>query len=100
MEIQSALNSGVQGFQKAAEDANKAAVNIASETAVASENYSAAQEKDVKATNATAQNNGPEPTNLSQPVVDLRVAEFQAKGSAAVVEAADENLGTLLDVRV
>jgi len=28
------------------------------------------------------------------------VAEFQAKASANVIESADENLGTLLDVRV
>lgn len=32
MEIQSAFNSGIQGFQKATDDANQAAANIAAET--------------------------------------------------------------------
>ena len=36
MEIQSAFNSGVQGFQKATEMANQAAVNIVAETTAAS----------------------------------------------------------------
>ena len=35
MEIQSAFNAGVQGFQKATEDANEAAASIASNIAIA-----------------------------------------------------------------
>lgn len=93
MEIQSAFNSGVQGFQKATEDASKAASDIAASTAydsqVASENST-----------TTTQLQTQTPPNLTQSVVDLKVAEYQAKGSAEVVKTADEALGTLLDVRV
>ena len=37
MEIQSALNSGLQGFQKAQETAEKAAVNIVASTTLPAE---------------------------------------------------------------
>lgn len=94
MDIQSAFNSGVQGFQKATEDANKAASNIVSNTVV-----------DAQAVNESKQAAEPKlqtqtQPNLTQSVVDLKVAEYQAKGSAEVIKTADEALGTLLDVRV
>ena len=102
MEIQSAFNAGVQGFNKATEDATQAAVDIASNTAVRSDVQSLSQSNNVNAqnTNALASVNAVDSSSLTESVVDLRVAEFQAKASANVVEAADENLGTLLDVRV
>tara|TARA_R110001583_G_scaffold183140_1_gene341677 strand:- start:208 stop:507 length:300 start_codon:yes stop_codon:yes gene_type:complete len=99
MEIQSAFNAGVQGFQKATEDANKAAADIASNIAFTPEDFGVSQEQSSSVT-AQNQNSNGEPTDLNQSIVDLRVAEFQAKGSAEVIDAADENLGTLLDVRV
>ena len=102
MEIQSAFNAGVQGFNKATEDATQAAVDIASNTAVRSDVQSLSESNNVNAqnTNALASVNTVDSSSLTESVVDLRVAEFQAKASASVVEAADENLGTLLDVRV
>jgi len=99
MEIQSAFNAGVQGFQKASEDANKAAENIAVSVATTAESFGIAQEINGPVTSATNQSRD-SAVNLTQSVVDLRVAEFQAKASAEVIESADENLGTLLDVRV
>jgi septation ring formation regulator EzrA len=99
MEIQSAFNAGVQGFQKASEDAAKAAENIATNVVENPESYSIGQEANNPADNVAVQNNEG-PVNLTQSIVDLRVAEFQAKASAEVVKSADENLGTLLDVRV
>lgn len=98
MEIQSAFNAGVQGFQNATEDANQAAASIASNIAISPEDFGVGQENN---DNATEQNRGSgELSDLNQSIVDLRVAEFQAKSSAEVIESADENLGTLLDVRV
>jgi hypothetical protein len=95
MEIQSAFNAGVQGFQKATEDANKAASNIVSSTVTEAQSLQASAQQ-TPAENVQTQS---APT-LTQSVVDLKVAEYQAKGSAEVVQAADETLGTLLDVRV
>ena len=91
MEIQSAFNAGVQGFQKATEDANQAAADIARNTAGINE--------PLQTTNEPVAQSQSTP-NLTQSIVDLKVAEYQAKGSAEVVKTADENLGTLLDVRV
>ena len=99
MEIQSAFNAGVQGFQKANENAYKAAENIATSVGITPESYGIGQENNNQISNTATQNPG-NAVNLTQSVVDLRVAEFQAKASANVIESADENLGTLLDVRV
>lgn len=94
MEIQSAFNAGVQGFQKATEDATQAAANIAASGA-----NQAATSDNNETTVAQAQSTSNTPS-LTESAIDLRVAEFQAKASANVIESADENLGTLLDVRV
>lgn len=103
MEIQSAFNAGVQGFQKASESASKAAENIATSVSENPDYYGLDQDSDQDNENTTtslAANGENNTVSLTQSVVDLRVAEFQAKASAEVVESADENLGTLLDVRV
>jgi len=98
MEVQSAFNAGLEGFQKATEKANEAAENIAVQTSVSSNDYKVNQEDSV-----LSSDNNQQKTNLpdiNQSIVDLKVAEFQAKASATVISTADENLGTLLDVRV
>lgn len=92
MEIQSAFNSGIQGFQKATEDASKAASDIAASTS-----YSAQIVQDSETTPAVQSQVQPD---LTQSIVDLKVAEHQAKGSVEIIKTADETLGTLLDVRV
>ena len=98
MEIQSAFNAGVQGFQKAADDANQAAASIASHITTGPEDFNTGQANNVSATEQNKSNG--DLSNLNQSIVESRVAEFQAKASVEVIEAADENLGTLLDVRV
>ena len=111
MQIQSAFNTGVQGFQRATEDVNQAALNIAT-NAIRSEDYNIAQEnngqgnsvrengtQEVSAGNQIASQTN-NITNVNQSIIDLRVAEFQARASGEIISSADENLGTLLDVRV
>ncbi|MCI2282694.1 hypothetical protein L3081_03815 [Colwellia sp. MSW7] len=88
MEIQSAFNSGVQGFQNATETANQAAANIVAETTVPEANT-------LNAASASSENKIPD---LNQSIVDLKVAEYQAKASVEVIKTADDTLGTLLDV--
>ncbi len=98
MEVQSALNSGLQGFQKAQDDANQAAASIAANLSVSPEDFGVAQEEStVTADQNTASG---DLSDINQSIVDLKVAEFQAKASADVIQTADETLGTLLDVRV
>jgi hypothetical protein len=93
MEIQSAFNSGVQGLQTATEEANRAAENIAAST-VANEE-SNLEAPSVSSTTRTSETEIPD---LNQSLVDLKVAEFQAKASIEVIKSADDSLGTLLDV--
>ena len=93
MEIQSAFNSGVQGFQKATQEANQAAENIVANTALSDEE-ARLETSNTEAVEATETNL----PDLNQSIVDLKVAEFQAKASAEVIKSADDSLGTLLDV--
>ena len=90
MEIQSAFSSGVQGFQNATEKSNQAALDIAANTVASEENIDQTQAL-AKPTTAP---------DLTESVVQLKVAEYQAKSSVEVIKTADETLGTLLDVRV
>ena len=100
MEIQSAFNSGVQGFQNATDKASQAATDIAASTAVNTEQKSTV---DPEQNSLNLEVSSEVVTNkslpdLNQSIVDLKVAEYQAKSSAEVIKSADESLGTLLDV--
>ncbi len=90
MEIQSAFNAGVAGFNNATEAATEAASNIARETA-------RTEEPEQTLESAPSQS---QPVNLTEEVVNLRVAEVQAQASAQAIQTADETLGSLLDVTV
>lgn len=98
MNVQSAFNSGVEGFQKATETANQAASSIASAINIQPADFQ--QEQTATDTNINQHNSAGELSDLNQSIVDLKVAEYQAKASAKVVKTADETLGTLLDVSV
>jgi hypothetical protein len=97
MEIQSAFNSGLQGFQKAKDDANQAASSIAENISISPEDFGVGQESNDAIVSQNTVSG--DLSNLNQSIVDLKVAEFQAKASANVIQTADEALGTLLDVR-
>ena len=91
MDVQSALNSGLQGFQKATESASQAASDIAHST------HFHPEETQPDESLSSDSKSSP---NFNQAVVDLKVAEHQAKASANVIKTADETLGTLLDVSI
>ncbi len=93
MEIQSAFNSGVQGLQKASEEVTESAREIARETA-------ASEQSEVDSSTPSLQAAETATTGLTESLVNLKVAEVQARASTDVIKTADENLGTLLDVRV
>lgn len=101
MEIQSAFNSGLQGFQNATERANEAASiivseTIASDTVYSAEDFSQGQQVNDGVVDQNTQSG--ELSDLNQEIVELKVAEFQAKASAEVIQTADDILGTLIDV--
>ena len=94
MEIQSAFNSGIQGLQKATNEANKAAANIAAEMS-ARRDQNIITDTEISQTVTSKEQKIPE---LNKSIVDLKVAEFQAKSSVQVIKTADDVLGTLIDV--
>ena len=98
MEIPSALNSGLQGFQNAKASADQAAADIVANTTLNSEdqaNSTNTEEVNTEVNTATSSSQLPD---LNQAIVNLKVAEFQAKASTEVIKSADDSLGTLLDV--
>lgn len=106
MDIQSAFNSGIQGFNRAKETVaeSSAAINSTIVNDIAIQQASSI-EGAAAANNDNSENNPQEfsqspnnITNINQELVDLKVAEFQAKASVNVIRTADEVLGTLLDV--
>jgi hypothetical protein len=94
MEIQSAFNSGIQGLQKATDEASQAAANIAAENS-SRRDQSIINETELSQTATNPEQKIPE---LNKSIVDLKVAEFQAKSSVQIIKTADDVLGTLLDV--
>ncbi|WP_219591618.1 flagellar biosynthesis protein FlgE [Aeromonas salmonicida] len=77
MRIDSALNSGVQGFQRAEQIADKASSQI-----------------------AWLNTPSGDQVQLPDELVNLKVAEVQAGASAKVIQTASDMMGTLIDIRV
>jgi hypothetical protein len=102
MEISSAFNSGLQGLQNSRATADQAAVDIVASTTLSTELQnntasSSASNGEVN-TEVSNPNSNVEVPDLNQAIVNLKVAEFQAKASTEVIKSADDALGTLLDV--
>ena len=96
MEIPSAFNSGVQGFQNAKATADQAASDIVENTTASAEQQDTLSSSGEVNTEVTTSNS--QLPDLNQAIVNLKVAEFQAKASTEVIKSADDSLGTLLDV--
>jgi len=98
VEIPTAFNSGVQGLQNARATAEQAATDIVAATTLGVEQQNSPTETSEVNTEVTNPNNNQELPDLNQAIVNLKVAEFQAKASTEVIKSADDSLGTLLDV--
>ncbi|TMM45683.1 hypothetical protein [Colwellia ponticola] len=102
MEIPSAFNSGLQGLQNASATANKAAADIATNTTLNTDVQKApGNQGEVSTEISTELSSSAKPSqlpDLNQEIVNLKVAEYQAKSSTEVIKSADDALGTLLDV--
>lgn len=81
MEVNSILNTGIQGFQEATNKANEAAQKIASQSI------------------SDSSEQGINQADLANELVNLKSAEIDAKANARVIETSDEVLGTLLDIK-
>jgi len=82
MQINNALNIGVQGFQNAQSRATEAATEIASQS-VAKTPEQAEQTKD-----------------LTNSLIELKTAEIDANANAKVIQTASDVLGSIIDIEV
>jgi hypothetical protein len=98
MEIPSAFNSGVQGFQNAKATADQAASDIVENTTATAEQQDTLSSSGEVNTEVNTTTSNSQLPDLNQAIVNLKVAEFQAKASTEVIKSADDSLGTLLDV--
>ena len=98
MELQSAYNSGLQGFQRASNGITEATVNINREAIN--------QQRALNAQQANAAAQQPEPVQQPQPktpaleqsLVQLTTESVYAEANVRSIKTADEVLGTLIDV--
>ena len=93
MNIQSAFDSGVAGFNQANERAAQSAREIAQQQAPSQS--PAASEVGTELASAVPKN-----TPITESLINLRVAENEARTSSKVIETADNVLGSLIDTRV
>ncbi|TWX66303.1 hypothetical protein ESZ36_15655 [Colwellia demingiae] len=98
MEIPSAMNSGLQGLQNARATADQAAADIVASTTLSDEPLKNPANNVEVNTEVSNPSNNIELPDLNQAIVNLKVAEYQAKASTEVIKSADDSLGTLLDV--
>ena len=98
MEIPSAFNSGLQGLQNARATADQAAADIVATTTFSTEQQMNPAANGEVNTEVTKPKSNLEIPDLNRAIVNLKVAEFQAKASIEVIKSADDALGTLLDV--
>lgn len=98
MDISSAMNSGLQGLQNARATADQAAADIVASTTSSTEPQDNPAKNGEVNTEVNNVNSNVELPDLNQAIVNLKVAEFQAKASTEVIKSADDSLGTLIDV--
>lgn len=84
MEINSAFSSGVVGFQNASQQITESSERIANQTIRPEE------------TEQSSRSTVP----ITTEVINMKLAEVQAKASAKVITTADDMLGSLINVSV
>ncbi|MFO6424221.1 hypothetical protein [Motilimonas sp. KMU-193] len=109
MNIQSAFNLGVEGFQKAQQQVTNSAINIAqqavanssptTDTNNAAPNNATPLVQDGQTATTLLPNDRTQESVITE-LVNLKVAEYQAKASAKVITAADEMMGSIIDIKV
>ncbi len=95
MDVRSAYYSGLAGFQDASAQLSNASTRIAqagsAETGM-TENQRPTESQSLSTERA--------PISLTAELINLKVAEYQAKASAKVIMTADQALGSLINTSV
>ena len=86
MEINSALSSGISGFNKASQQISESSERIANQSlSIGSDNVALSDQP---------------AESITTEIVNMKLAEVQAKSSAKVISTADDMVGSLIDVTV
>ncbi|MDP5136830.1 hypothetical protein [Rheinheimera baltica] len=101
MDIQSALYSGVQGFQRASAGVTDATIDINRQTRAAQQNETeqAIRETDAPQASRPLQY-AAQPEPVINSLVQLGQEERNAQANTRSIQTADEVLGTVIDIRV
>ncbi len=106
MPINDALQSGIQGFERASQGIEQAALDInrQTQTQQQQDELAEARQAEAAATNEAATQpvqdaTRVEPQRVDEALVNLRVEEFNARANVNSIQTADEVLGTLIDTR-
>lgn len=86
MEINSAFSSGVSGFNRASQQISESSERIAN------------QGLPMDSGNAVLSDQPTE--SITTEIINMKLAEIQAKASAKVISTADDMVGSLIDVTV
>ncbi|KKO44584.1 excinuclease ATPase subunit [Arsukibacterium ikkense] len=99
MEIQSAFNAGLQGFQRASAGVTEATLDINRQT---SSNQQQASDTELRQAQAPeqVQPSQRQVPSVEQSLVQLTSESRNAEANVRSIQAADEALGTIIDVRV
>lgn len=106
MDIQSAFNSGLQGFQRASAGVTEATVNINRDTVneqrIRNAERSADTDTAAQSAQATVQASQAvtQTPDRLQSLVQLNTETLNAEANVRSIRTADEMLGTLIDVKV
>ncbi len=95
MDVRSAFNSGLAGFQDASAKLSNASSRIA---------QAGTAEKSMTDDQLATGNHSPSaeraPMSITNELINMKLAEIQAKSSAKVMSTANEVVGTLIDTTV
>lgn len=89
-------SNGLQGLNRSLDQVQQASERIARAGLDPARNAEAATVNNPSAQSA----NAPERTDVTQPLVELREAELNARANTRSIEAENKVIGSLLDIRV
>jgi len=95
MDVRSAFNSGLAGFQDASAQLSNASSRIA-QAGIAEKSMTGEQQpSEIISPSAERA-----PISITTELINLKLAEIQAQSNAKVISTADELVGTLIDTSV
>jgi hypothetical protein len=95
MDVRSAFNSGLTGYQNASAQLSNASSRIAQ--AGTAEKSMVGEQQASEIISPSAERTS---ISLTTEVINLKIAEIQAKSSAKVISTANDMVGTLIDTSV